>query len=75
MPKLVRHAAVHGFSKEELYEAKLALQDSSVHQRVEEPVTLGSTNAKGCLCKKNSEGADGCLENSGDAMVGEATAS
>lgn len=29
-PDLVRHVTVHGFTKDQLYEAELALQDSSV---------------------------------------------
>ena len=45
-PDLVRHAAVHGFTKDQLYEAELALQDSSVRRRVEETITPVPTNMK-----------------------------
>jgi hypothetical protein len=50
-PDLVRHAAVLGFSRVQLYEAEMALQDSSVRRRVEEPVTPGSTNAKTAMVR------------------------
>jgi hypothetical protein len=46
MLDLVRHVAVHGFTKDQLYEAALALQDSSVNRRVEEPITPASMNMK-----------------------------
>jgi hypothetical protein len=48
---LVRHAAVHGFSRAQLYDAEMAMQDSSVHRRVEEPVTPDSTNAKAVMIR------------------------
>jgi len=51
-PDLVCHAAVHGFSTAHLYEAKMALQDSSVHRRVEEPPTLGSMDTKAIMVRK-----------------------
>lgn len=41
---LVRHATVHGFTKDRLCEAELALQDSSVRRRVEAPTTPATMN-------------------------------
>ena len=51
-PDLVHHASVHGFSRAHLYEAEMALQDSSVHRQVEEPLTLGSTDIKAVMVWK-----------------------
>ena len=48
---LVCHAAIHGFSKEQLYEAEIALQDSSVHRWVQEPMTPASTDTKVVLVR------------------------
>jgi hypothetical protein len=45
-PDLVRHAAVHGFTKDCLCEAKLALRDSSIWRRVEAPSSPVTTNSK-----------------------------
>jgi hypothetical protein len=45
MLDLVRHAAVHGFTMDHLYEAELALQNSSVQRRVEQTLTPASMNS------------------------------
>jgi hypothetical protein len=46
MPDLVRQAALHGFTKDQLFEAELALQESLVRRRVEETKTLVSMDMK-----------------------------
>lgn len=43
---LVRHVVVHGFTKDQLYEAELVLQDSSVKRWVEQPITPALMNSK-----------------------------
>jgi hypothetical protein len=46
MSDLVRQVAIHGFTKDQLYETELALQDSSVRQQVEETITSVSMDMK-----------------------------
>ena len=50
-PDLVRQAAVHGFSKEQLCEAEMALQDSSVRRRVEASASPAPTDKKVVLVR------------------------
>jgi len=45
-PDLECHAAVHGFTKDQLIEAELALRDSLIHRRVEQPMSSASTDLK-----------------------------
>jgi len=45
-PDLVRQAAVHGFGKEKLAEAEMALQDSSIQRRVEASSSPASSDTK-----------------------------
>jgi len=70
----VRQAAVHGFSKAQLYEAEMALQDSSVHQRVEASTSPVSMDTKVGVGKKHHEGLDGCTADDDVAVVGEVAA-
>jgi hypothetical protein len=51
-PELVRLAAVHGFSKEKMYDAELALQDSSICRRVEGPVSPVSTDTNAIFVRR-----------------------
>jgi len=51
MPNLVRQAAVHGFSKEQLCEAEMALQDSSVRRREEASASPAPTDNKVVLVR------------------------
>lgn len=46
---LVRQAAVHGFTKEHLVEAEMALQDSSVERRVEAALSPATADKKVAL--------------------------
>jgi hypothetical protein len=48
-PDLVHHAAVHGFSRAQSCEAEMAMQDSSVHRRVEGSLTPDSMDTKTTL--------------------------
>lgn len=50
-PDLIRQAAVHGFSREQLCEAEMALQDSLVHRRVEASASPASTDKKAVLAR------------------------
>jgi hypothetical protein len=45
-PDLVRQAAVHGFTKEHLVQAELALHNSSVRRQVEQTITPVSMDSK-----------------------------
>jgi len=45
-PDLVRQAAVHGFTKEDMVEAEAALQDQSIQRRVEARTTPATENTK-----------------------------
>jgi hypothetical protein len=51
MPDLVRQAAVHGFAKEQLVEAEMALQDSSIQRRVEASLSPTTSDTKVVLVR------------------------
>jgi hypothetical protein len=51
MPDLVRQAAVHGFSKQQLVEAEMALQDSSIQRRVEAFASPAASDKKVLLVR------------------------
>jgi hypothetical protein len=50
-PDLVRQAAVHGFVKEQLVKAEMALQDSSIQRQVEASASPASSDTKVVLVR------------------------
>jgi hypothetical protein len=50
-PDLVRHAAVHGFAKEQLFEAEIALQDPLIQRRVETSTSPAASDEKVMLMR------------------------
>jgi hypothetical protein len=50
-PDLVRQAAVHGFSKEQLVEVEIALNDSSIRRRVEASMSPTASDKKVVLVR------------------------
>jgi hypothetical protein len=73
-PDLVRHAAVHGFSKAQLYDAEMAMQDLVGSSTSRGTCDSGFHERKSGNGQEHYEGADRCAVDGGEAMVRAITA-